>query len=127
MNFQPASLFSGIKNSFKTVSAKSKKLIDTHPFVSFLVFLGLLLGLVVVGNQLRKPPTQQVGQTPTPKEVEAYPVGGTPRLRMQARIEKSGVIQLVAQTSGVVQKIAKQEGDHVKRGTRLFSFSTSYQ
>src|SRR5579859_215143 len=127
MKFMPAPLVFGLKNSFSSVFTKSKQVVDAHPFVSFLVFLGLLLGVVAVGNQLRKPPTQQVVQAPTPKDVEAYPVGGTPRLRMQARVEKSGVIQLVAQTSGVVQKITKQEGDHVKRGTQLFRFSTSYQ
>lgn len=127
MKFVPASLFSRLKNSLSVVLTNFKKVVDTHPFASFLVFLGLLLGVVVVGNQLRKPPTQQISQAPVPKDVQAYPVGGTPRLRMQARVEKSGVIQLVAQTSGVVQKIGHQEGDHVKRGTRLFSFSTSYQ
>src|SRR5258708_13213242 len=106
---------------------KFRTFIASHPFPSFFGLLGLLLVLIKIGNRLRQVPTQKRGTPSEPKLVQAYQTGAAPTLRVQAKIEKSGVIKLVAQTAGVVQKINKTEGQHVKRGTRLFSFSTSYQ
>src|SRR5260221_9193191 len=85
------------------------------------------MAAVVIANQLRKPPAEVALTAPAPKVVNVYQIGATPNIQMQAKIEKSGVIQIVAQSAGIVQKINKNEGDHVKRGTQLFSLSTSYQ
>lgn len=109
------------------ISNKIKNFIDKRPFLSFLGILLFLFIAVVVSNKLRQPPKEAVPVAPAPKTVQTFHLTSNPELRVQAKIEKSGVIKLVAQTSGVVQKIKKVEGEHVKRGTTIFSLSTSYQ
>jgi multidrug efflux pump subunit AcrA (membrane-fusion protein) len=44
-----------------------------------------------------------------------------------AKIEKSGVISIYAQSQGIVQKVKVTEGQAVKRGTVLVALSTNYQ
>ena len=122
-----SSLSKRLKNMFSGLWNALKKNIDKRPFVSFFVLMAGLMAAVVIGNQLRKPPAEVAQTVPAPKVVNVYQIGATPNIQMQAKIEKSGVIQIVAQSAGIVQKITKNEGDHVKRGTQLFSLSTNYQ
>ncbi len=116
-----------IKSSFLQVSQKVKKFVTARPFSSFIGLLILLVVIVAIGNQLRKPPATVPQAEAAPKVVQVFPLGSTPQIEMEAKIEKSGVIQLVAQSSGIVQKIRFSEGAHVKRGVTLFNLSTNYQ
>jgi multidrug efflux pump subunit AcrA (membrane-fusion protein) len=120
-----------LKNFFQALTARPTKVaqrfLEKRPFISFLLFLCILMGLVVLGNNLRKPVAPAVSPQPEALAVQLYHLGDTPNVQVQAKIEKSGVVQLVAQTAGVVQKIRVKEGDHVKRGQSLFSLSTNYQ
>jgi multidrug efflux pump subunit AcrA (membrane-fusion protein) len=97
------------------------------PLASFVVLMLVLVGLIALGNQLRKPTPVPVEAVKEPVKVQTYQLGSEPTVQVSAVIEKSGIIKLVAQTAGVVQKIKVVESDHVKRGTVLFSLSTNYQ
>ena len=101
--------------------------VDRHPMGAFLGVLAALVVMIAIGHQLRKPPQQAAAPVVAPKEVQTFQLASAPEIEVQAKIEKSGVIKLVAQTAGVVQKIKKTEGSHVKRGTVLLALSTNYQ
>jgi multidrug efflux pump subunit AcrA (membrane-fusion protein) len=116
-----------ISSLFNRIFRAFTRFIDTHPFVAFLGLIGVLIGLVVVGNTMRKVPPQVVSDEPIIKQIEAYHIGEAPKLKLQAVIDKSGIINIVAQSPGVVQKITVKEGTHVKRGSRIVNLSTNYQ
>ncbi len=116
-----------VKHIWQTLSDKLKHFIDRRPFISFLGVLAALFLAVVAGNALRQPPKTLPTPQASPTPVHVFQLTSSPHMTVEAKIEKSGVIKLVAQTSGVVQKIRKHENDHVRRGTPLFSLSTSYQ
>lgn len=106
---------------------KAKIELKKRPLVIFFIVLGLLLLLIILGNFFRTPPQTTQKQTQSPKQVQIYNVGSVPKIRLQAQIEKSGVVTITSLTQGVVQKIHATEGDHVTRGSTLISLSTNYQ
>ncbi len=106
---------------------KTMIFIDSKPFGSFFVLLGILLILIVVGNFLRKPTTEEEAHQAEPKLVETYSFGESPKMAFTARVEKAGVISVYAQSPGIVQKIHLSEGKRVNRAGTLVSLSTTYQ
>jgi len=115
------------KSPFTRVKNTVTGFVDKHPLPTFFVLLFLLIGVAALGNKLRTPaatPTTAVAQ---PKTVETYQLSGSPTIAIQAKVEKSGTVTLVAQTAGIVQKISKKEGDKVQRGTNIIALSTNYQ
>jgi multidrug efflux pump subunit AcrA (membrane-fusion protein) len=119
--------FSRVKKPFSLLFSKSKAIIDRFPLFTFFGFLAILLLIVVVSNSLRTPPPV-VTDSPAPvKDVTTYQLGEQPRVQIQAKVEKSGTITLVAQTAGVVQQIKRKAGEKVNRGTAVVILSTTYQ
>lgn len=116
-----------IQNTITGLLRAAYRTVDRKPLPSFFTVLGVLLVLIIAGNILRAPAPAPMEKVRKAKEVAVYAIGTAPRIRVQARIEKSGVIKLVAQSGGVVQNIYKKEGDAVGQGTWLFSLSTNYQ
>jgi biotin carboxyl carrier protein len=101
--------------------------IQRKPFTSFFVVLGVLFILMVVGNLLFSPkPTPQQNLN-TLKKVQVYKLGSAPQVSYQGRIEKSGVVKVVAQMPGIVSNITVSEGQQVWQGTNILSLSTNYQ
>lgn len=95
--------------------------------VSFFGILVLLLILIITGNFLRqKKPAAAPPKKPV-KTVRIYRIGTAPRVRFQAQVEKSGVIQINALAGGVVQAIHTDVGKIVGKGKTLISLSTNYQ
>lgn len=97
------------------------------PFTAFLIGLGILLFVIIIGNILnslnRKPEvTPQIT-----KSVQVYDLNGVPSVTMQAKVDKSGVIHILAQTAGVVQKVFLKEGSTAGKGQTLVSLSSNYQ
>lgn len=113
-------LFTKIKNSSTTFLRR-------FPLLTFVIALGILLGLIVLANFIRKPPQDDQVKAPEPKLVETYNIGTAPIVQIQGRVEKTGVITIVAQTSGVVRKINAKPGDKVSKGSAFVSLSTNYQ
>lgn len=115
------------KKGFRSIGARIVRVIDRWPLVVFFTFLALLFVLIMVSNFLRKPPEPVKEARVAKKTVDVYRIGSAPKVGLQAQIEKTGVIVITAQTSGVVQKIYHQEGANVKRGDWLVGLSTNYQ
>ncbi len=112
---------------FRVIYKRSTSTILGAPVRSFLVVIILLTLVVTISAQLTKPPAPVTPPTPPTKAVELFGVGISPKISVIAKVEKTGVLQIVAQTSGIVQKINKIEGQNLYRGEQLFWLSTNYQ
>jgi len=119
---------------FKTFSNKLtqktnilRKKINEKPLLFFYVSLIALVLLIVAGNILRKPAPELKDTVKIPQEVEVYTLGKAPYISVTAEIEKSGVIKIVALTSGVVQNIAVREGSEIAKGAILMRLASNYQ
>jgi len=121
-----SSMVSGFK--IKTIKLKRIviKQIKSKPFTFFLGILAVLLAMIVIGNFLRKPKVEETIEK-SAKTVTVFQIGQAPTITAQAKIEKSGVVSVVAQSAGVIQKINYIEGQTVKRGNTLLRLSTNYQ
>lgn len=98
-----------------------------RPVATFLGLLLMLLGLIIISHVINKP-TPAIEETSLPtKEVETYTIGESPKITVQAQVEKSGVIRIVSLGAGVVQSINVEVGQEVGVGANLISMSTNYQ
>lgn len=109
------------------VWAKLSAFINRRPLVAFLSLMAILIALIAVGNFLHRPPTAETEPTAQPKQVEIYHFTDTPKITLTAKIQKAGVLNIVAQTPGVVQKINFHEGDRVTRSSTLMNLSSNYR
>lgn len=124
--------FNQSKNSFfglkeqKNVK-KTSTYLRNHPFAAFFTALGILLFVIILGNLI-----SNLGKTPE-KKVEAiaqtkvYSIGEAPKATLQAEVNQEGVIEIIAQTPGIVQEIHVTEGQHVEEGNTIISLSSNYQ
>lgn len=97
-----------------------------RPITTFVGLLLMLLGLIILSNAINRPRGAREVALPI-KEVQVYTIGTSPKITVQAQVEKSGVIKVVALGSGVVQAINAEVGQEVGQGTNLISMSTNYQ
>lgn len=121
------SLIKKIKKLPVAVKKRIGIFLDRRPFLSFFIVLGVLLVLIVISNILGTPKKTEKQEKPEVKTVSVYKVGSAPRMTVQAKIEKSGVITITALAPGIVASINKSAGEHVSQGTVLFNLSSNYQ
>ncbi|MGH7203211.1 MAG: biotin/lipoyl-binding protein [Candidatus Levyibacteriota bacterium] len=113
-------------NNLKAYYRKTTTFIKSRPLGSFFIVLGLLLLVILIGHFLNQPKAQKQAVVPT-KSVKLYSIGASPKASFQAKIEKAGVVKIIAQTSGIVQGITVTEGSQVLKGRELITLSTNYQ
>ncbi|MCX6730252.1 MAG: hypothetical protein NTZ55_00195, partial [Candidatus Roizmanbacteria bacterium] len=118
---------SKMTNYFKKTLRAIYHTVDDYPLRYFFGFMGILLLLIVLSHVFQTPQKAIIQTERQTKEVEVVSIGKAPRIRLQAKVEKSGVIKITALTGGVVQQIYKHEGETVQKGNWLFGFSTNYQ
>jgi len=119
--------FTLIKPKLKYSAQKIATFIDRRPLLSFFGLLIILFLLILLGNLLRQPPEVPQAAATEPKAVQVYASSQVPSMTFSAKVEKSGIVNIYAQTAGIVQSIRLQEGDRVQRGTNLLTLSTTYQ
>lgn len=120
------SIFVLLKKKINPQYKKFMLFAKRKPITAFLMLLTLLLSLIVLSNIVNRPaPETQEAKLPT-KEVSVYTIGSSPKIKVQAQIEKSGVIKIVSLGNGVVQGVNVFVGQQVYRGTNLVSMSTNY-
>ncbi len=96
------------------------------PMLSFIGMLGILL-LIIAAVSAFHAPAEEITQTEvTPKTVETFSIGEAPRVQANGKVEKSGVITIVAQAPGVIGKINVKPGQNVLRGQTLLSMNSNY-
>jgi multidrug efflux pump subunit AcrA (membrane-fusion protein) len=120
-------LGSNIQTRSKKTYISVKRDIQKRPLTNFYLAIGLLVLLIILSNVLHPAPKDAVGKDLQTKQVSLYSIGSVPKMQIQAQIEKSGVITVVALSGGVVQTIQFHEGDTVSKGDTLVSLSSNYQ
>lgn len=110
----------------KALYEKSVILIRRRPLTSFFLALLLLFVFIALGNILTPKPAVPKKEEVI-KEVQIYKIDDTPKVTLQAKVEKSGVIKITSLVPGVVQTINFKEGDIVEKGTILVNVSSNYQ
>lgn len=120
-------IFTSVNLKRKKYYAKFIKRANKKPISTFIAILFILLVLIVISNILTKPKEEAKETTLTTKSVETYIIGESPKIVVQAKVEKSGVIKIVSLGSGVVQSINVEVGQEVSKGTNILSMSTNYQ
>lgn len=126
---RPQFSFSDKYRSFRTSRrfSDTRNFLEKHPFASFFLSLGLLFGLIMLGSILSNLNKEEEKEQVVVKNVSIYTIGQPPKVTYQAQVEKAGIIQIVAQTGGIVQQINAKEGQQVTAGQTLVSLSTNYQ
>lgn len=112
--------------NFKTYYKNVTSFIKRRPLGSFFITLGFLFLIIIIGHALNQPKPQKQAETIT-KSVKLYSIGSAPKATFQAKIEKAGVVKIVAQTGGIVQNIYVTEGTKVLKGKQLIGLSSNYQ
>jgi len=107
--------------------SRTTNFIKGRPFLSFFTALGVFLLILVLGSLVNNFNKKEIIKSAPIKAVQVFTIGRTPTVPLQAQIQKNGVIQIMAQTSGIVDKIFVSEGDSVTEGQTLISLSTNYQ
>lgn len=118
-------ILSKTKMKIKSVFRRAEKTIEKRPLTSFFAILALLLVLIIIGSFLRKPHAEKTA-APSPKEVSIYSIGKAPKITVQGKMEKSGIIKVVALTPGVISNVNVVEGQMVAAGTTLVSIGSNY-
>ncbi len=115
-----------LKEKAKSYYVKSGVFIKKRPMASFFIALGLLFLIIAANVTLTPKPKAATTEVPA-KEVALYKIGSAPEITYSAKVNKKGVIQIVAQTPGIVSNINVSEGQKVWRGNVLVSLSNNYQ
>ncbi len=113
------------KGRIKIITRHAGDLIERKPFTVFFSLIGLILLLIIMGSFLRRPKAETAVKIPI-KRVEIYRIGRAPQVHVDAQVEKSGVVKIVALTPGVISGINVTEGQEVSSGTNLVSIATNY-
>lgn len=116
-----------IKKQFNRIKKTASSFINLYPLASFFGLLGLLFLVIVASNFIRRSPEVTDSEISQPKLVRIHSFTQVPTMTFSATVEKSGVINIYAQSPGIVQKINVTEGSYVSRGQALVSLSTNYQ
>jgi len=114
------------KIKLKGISKKVLLLIrkSLYQFLGGTIFL--LLALILLASFFRQDKSPAEEEFPA-KEVAVYQVGQTPRTKIMAEVKKENVLQIKAQTSGIVAAIYVREGDFAAPNSQLAYLATNYQ
>lgn len=112
-----------LKSAYNQITA----VLLAHPERSFFTVLGTLFFLIIIGSIIGRPEEDKSVSGVTPKEVNVFAIGAAPKISLTGKTEKTGVVKITAQTSGIVQKILVSEGQQINRGAQIITLSTNYQ
>ncbi|MFC1626837.1 hypothetical protein ACFL1P_01385 [Patescibacteria group bacterium] len=108
-------LFNLIRNGF-----------HNRPVMSFLGFLTLLLLIIATGSFLRSPETVEE-DTVVLKQVETFSPVTNPSVTVQGKVDDTGTVTIVAQTSGIITNINVFAGEQIYAGRNVVTISNNYQ
>ncbi len=123
----PSPALAWVKRKSNSISKFASTHLKARPLTSFAALLVILFVLIALSHQITKPKQADEKPEAQTKEVETFNVGGAPTVTLNAQIQKSGVVQILAQAPGIVSKIHTTEGKTVSRGTTLISTGSNYQ
>ncbi|MDP3941745.1 MAG: HlyD family efflux transporter periplasmic adaptor subunit [bacterium] len=118
------SRFSALRRKFPY--RKTVLFLQKRPFTSFFTALGVLFLLIVLGSVLRSLNRPVEKKPDLVKSVQTYTIGRSPTVSVQATVAKYGVVKILAQTSGIVDRVYANEGQEVGKGTAVVGLSSTY-
>lgn len=116
----------GVKLFLGKIYGFVRRDIRKRPLVNFYLALFVFVFVIFLSSRFQVASTEEVVKPPL-KAVSLYSIGSVPKIKVEAQVEKSGVVTVVALSGGVVQKINYKEGDKVAGGSALVSLSSNYQ
>ena len=99
--------------------------LSQYSLLVFIVFLCLLVALLFAAQALRQEHPEEAPAPDKTTAVQTYTAGQT-YLTTQAKVADEGVINVLSQSAGVVQRVNIHEGDHLYRGRQLARLSETY-
>lgn len=115
-----------INKKRKEIFKKTFVFTQKKPFSAFFSVLAVFLILMIIGNLLFSPKPEPEKNQTTPKNVQIYKLGSAPEISYQGKVEKSGVVKIIAQSAGIVSNINVYEGQEIAAGTNIAFISTNY-
>jgi len=109
-----------------TYTKKVPGFVRGRPFLAFFITLFLLALLILLGSTVFKAKPLEEHKGEIVKQVETFKIGSSPKISVQAEVEKTGVIKIVAQSGGIVSSVNTYEGESVARGKSLVSLASNY-
>lgn len=100
--------------------------LEKRPNVSFAVILILLFGVIFLASLSRNPEEVPAETIQASKASRIFPVRESGFITATAKVKKSGVIDIVALTSGTVQSVNVRVGQLVGTGTTLVTLTNDY-
>lgn len=121
--------YKGTIQKIRKTIRKINLYIHNNPIKSFYISLAILFALILLGNALRALSKESLTiQKQKINNVSVYFVNNKiASINTYARVEKTGIAQINALSSGIVQKINYKQGDRVKKGSIIFTLSSNYQ
>lgn len=118
-------VFNRTKEQTKKYYRRLASFVKSRPFTAFIIALALLFAVIIAGGIFgRTQPATAV--KPQAKIINVYAIGEAPKAAFQGKIDKTGIIKIVALAPGIVQNISVKEGDSVYKGTQILSLSSNY-
>lgn len=119
-----------VTNQVQKITKKSylnlSSFIKSRPLTAFIIALVLLFLIIIIGSLFNQPKQEAVVK-PQFKNVKVYSIGEAPKASFQGKIDKTGIVKVMALAPGIVQYISVKEGDAVYKGTQILSLSSNYQ
>jgi len=109
----------------KKIGGKVGRQMERWPLPTVGIVLAVMFGLAVISHALQTPKAEVVAEAAV-KPVEVYQIGTVPTIKVQAKVEKTGVVTVVAQTGGIVNRLNVGEGQVVRSGQTLVNLATTY-
>jgi multidrug efflux pump subunit AcrA (membrane-fusion protein) len=121
--------FSTLVSNFRKTAKKFSKeilfFVDRKPLLSFFISLGVVIVLIFANNLFHKAQIVEE-KLAASKTVSVFRISSSPKVTVQAKIKKSGVIQISSQVSGIVNNLNVTEGSRVKKGSSLLNIASNY-
>ncbi len=110
----------------KKVVKKIGRFIKDHTIVSFIVTLIILSGIIVAGSNMRVQNEEVLEKQVAQKVVEVIRVSDEQYTNLFGKIEKDGIITIIAHVPGIVHNIYVESGQTVNQGQKIAYLSETY-
>lgn len=100
--------------------------LEKRPTTSFIIILILLFGVIFLASLSRKPEETAKEAVLASKMSRVFPVRESGFVTVTAKVKKSGVVDIVALSGGMVQSLPVRVGQQVSAGTTLAILTNDY-
>lgn len=100
--------------------------IARRPFLSFVLGLFVLFAIIFASSKMRAVDEVSIDQGIGEKVVDTVRVGDGRYTQLSGKIEKDGIVTIVAQVSGIVHGIYVDEGQTISTGQQLMYLADTY-